>query len=365
MLIKVGVTPALMNPVTSRVFGQLPTGEDVHVWTLINAGGARLEVMEFGGIVTRLLVPDRTGRMADVVLGFDSLPPYLGSHPYFGAIAGRVAGRISGANFKLAGQTYPLARNDGPNHLHGGRIGFDKRLWRGAPALRADSAASVRLELQSADGDEGYPGRLDAAVSFTLTDRNEFLFETELRSDRTTPANLTHHSYFNLAGENAGPVTGHTLQILAGAYVPADEFMGLSGRRETVADKPVDFRSARRMGDALPGLFKQHGDLYQVRRTSGAPGALGALVLAARVCEQTSGRIMAVFTTEDYVQFYSGVSLDGSLRGKSGAAYGRHHGFCLECEGYPDGANVPALGDILVQPGHPKRGLTAYVFSTD
>jgi aldose 1-epimerase len=345
----------------SRVFGQLPSGEKVRAWTLPNAGGAALEVIEYGGIVTRLLVPDRSGRLADVVLGFDSLAPYLGPHPYFGVIAGRVAGRISGGAFSLGGQTHQLARNDGPNHLHGGHVGFDKRLWRAAPAKRADGAASVRLELDSADGDEGYPGRLEAAVTFTLTDRNEFIFETELRSDRPTPASLTHHSYFNLGGETAGPVTDHTLQIFADTYVPADEFMGLAGRREPLAGQAGDFRSARRLGDALPGIFKQHGDLYHVRRAADDR----ALAPAARVCEQVSGRVMAVLTTEDYVQFYSGVSLDGSLRGKGGVAYGRHHGFCLECEGYPDGVSLPALGDIMVHPGEPKRGLTVYLFSAE
>jgi aldose 1-epimerase len=352
-----------MNPVTPSAFGQLPSGENVRAWTLRNAGGASLQVIEYGGIVTRLVVPDRAGRLADVVLGFDSLPPYLATHPYFGVIAGRVAGRISGAKFRLEGRDYPLAQNDGPNHLHGGRMGFDKRVWKGSPAKRADGAASVRLELQSADGDEGYPGRLNAAVTFTLTDRNEFLFETELRSDRATPASLTHHSYFNLAGENAGPVLDHTLQISADTYVPADEFMALRGRREPVAGQPADFRDARRIGDRLPGIFKQHGDLYHVRRAAVTGDA--ALVPAARVREPTSGRVMDVLTTEDYLQFYSGVSLDGSLRGKSGVVYGKHHGFCLECEGYPDGVNVPALGDILVHPGKPRRGTTAYVFSTD
>ncbi len=351
-----------MNPVAPCVFGQLPTGEEVRAWTLSNAAGSQLQVMEYGGIVTRLEVPDRAGRSADVVLGFDSLAPYLGGHPYFGAIAGRVAGRITGGGFKIENKTYPLARNDGPNHLHGGRVGFDKRLWKGAPLSRADGSASVRLELQSADGDEGYPGRVEAVVTFTLTDRNEFLFETELRSDRSTPASLTHHSYFNLAGESAGPVLDHSLQIFADTYVPTDEFMTLSGRREAVAGHAADFRSPQRLGARLPGIFKGHGDLYHVRRPAGDHTSL---VPAARVHEPVSGRIMEVFTTEDCLQFYSGVSLDGTLRSKGGAAYGRHHGFCLECEGYPDGANVPALGDILVHPGRPKRGVTAYVFSAE
>lgn len=353
--------PLVMSPVNSRVFGQLPSGEKVLAWTLTNAAGAQLEVIEYGGIVTRLLVPDRAGRLADVVLGFDSMAGYLGPHPYFGVIAGRVAGRINGGRFTLAGQTHELARNDGPNHLHGGRVGFDKRLWEAAPAARAAGAPSVRLTLVSADGDEGYPGRLDVAVTFTLTDRNEFLFETELQSDRVTPASLTHHGYFNLAGENSGPVTDHTLQIFADACVPGDDLMALSGRREPVAGRPADLRSPRRLGDALPGIFKQHGDLYQVRRTASGDG----LALAARARDPKSGRVMTVSTTEDYVQFYSAAVLDGTLRGKAGVAYGRYQGFCLECEGYPDGANVPALGDILVHPGRPRRGLTKYAFSAE
>jgi aldose 1-epimerase len=348
-----------MNAVTSRVFGRLPAGEIVSAWTLRNGRGSELEVIDYGGIVTRLLMPDRQNRLADVVLGFNALEPYLDGHPYFGAIAGRVAGRITGARFSLGGENHLLAANDGPNHLHGGRVGFDKRLWRGNPRPRPDGAASMRLELRSADGDEGYPGNLDAAVTFTLTERNEFIFETALRSDRPTPASLTHHSYFNLTGENSGSVEHHSLQIFADTYAPTDEFMTLLGRREPVGLGP-DFRTPGRLGERLPGVFKGHGDLYFVNR---AQNERGALVPAARVRDPASGRVMNVFTTADCVQFYSGISLDGSLRGKGGATYGRHQGFCLECEGYPDGANRPELGDILVHPGRVKQETTLYAFS--
>lgn len=350
-----------MSSVTPRVFGRLPSGEEVTAWTLRNAAGLTLEVLDYGGIVTRLLVPDRDGQLADVVLGFDSLEPYLAGHPYFGAIAGRVAGRITGGAFTLEGRRYELARNDPPNHLHGGRLGFDKRLWRGRDGTRADGAASVRLELHSPDGDQGYPGHLDAAVIFSLTERNEFIFETELRADRPAPASLTHHSYFNLAGEGAGSAVDHTLQIFADTFVPADEHGTLLGRRENVAGRLLDLRAPRRVADALPGMLEAHGDLYLVNRV---PGENHALVPAAMAHEPHSGRMLTVSTTADYIQFYSGVSLDGTLRGKSGRPYERHHGLCLECEGYPDGVNVPALGDILVRPGPARRDTTIYAFST-
>jgi aldose 1-epimerase len=346
---------------SSRVFGTLPDGRIVRSWLLQNAAGSSLEVIEYGGIVTHLHVPDREGKLADVVLGFDTMEPYLAGHPYFGVIAGRVAGRISGARFLLEGRTFELVCNDPPNHLHGGTAGFDKKLWSAAPVTKPDGADSVRLTLESADGEEGYPGNLMAQVTFTLTARNEFIFETEVSSDRTTPASLTHHSYFNLAGESAGSATDHELQIFADTFAPTDATMTLLGRRVS-AEEGGDFRQPKRIGDVLPDLLGAHGDLYFVNRPH---GDRTSLLPAARVSEPRSGRIMEVFTTEDCVQFYSGVALDGSLVGKSGASYGKHQGFCLECEGYPDSVNTPELGDILVHPGVPRRHTTIYAFTSD
>jgi aldose 1-epimerase len=339
----------------------LPDGRIIQAWLLTNTSGCALEVIEYGGIVTRLCMPDRDGQITDVVLGFDALEPYFTGHPYFGAIAGRVAGRITAGLFELDGRTHELARNDSPNHLHGGVEGFDKKVWTAEPLAREDGADSVRLTLESPDGDQGYPGRISAAVTFTLTARNEFIFETEVSSDRVTPASLTHHSYFNLAGENAGPTTGHELQILAEIFAPTDAAMTLLGRRDSVAEGG-DFRRPRRIGEVLPRVLGAHGDLYFVNRSANDHATLR---LAARVHDPASGRVMTVSTTEDCVQFYSGVGLDGSLTGKSGTPYGKHHGFCLECEGYPDGVNVPALGDILVRPGTPRRHTTIYAFSID
>lgn len=346
---------------TPRKFGTLPDGRIVRSWSLANAAGASLDVIEYGGIVTHLRMPDRAGRLADVVLGFDTLEPYLARHPYFGVIAGRVAGRVTDGRFQLDGQTHELARNDPPNHLHGGSVGFDKKLWIAGPVTRADGADSVSLTLTSPDGDQGYPGQITARVTFTLTLHNEFIFETEVASDRATPASLTHHSYFNLAGEDAGPTTGHELQISADTFAPTDTKMTLLGRRAPVGEGG-DFRTARRMAEVLPSILAEHGDLYFVNRPAGDHTTL---LHAARVRDPASGRVMEVHTTEDCIQFYSGMGLDGSLTGKRGTPYGKHHGFCLECEGYPDGANVPALGDIIVRPGKPRRHITVYAFSTD
>lgn len=346
-----------------HAFGQLPGGETVEAWTLHNAAGASLQVLTFGAIVSHLRVPDRHGRLADVVLGFDSLTPYLSGHPYFGATVGRVAGRITDGRFCLRGQWFQLARNDPPNHLHGGNVGFDRKLWHAEPADRADGAEAVRLTLQSPDGDEGYPGSLDAAVTFTLTENNAFLYETEVSAPRPTPASLTHHSYFNLAGEGSGPVTDHEFQIFSGFYAPTDAAMTLRGRRESVAGLGCDLRQPRRLGDALPGLPGSHGDLYFTG--SGSTGGPGLPVPVARVKEPIYGRVLEVHTTEGCLQFYTGVSLDGTLRGKAGTAYGPHQGFCLECEGYPDGVNTPALGDIVLHPGRPRRHTTVYAFSVE
>lgn len=348
------------SPLSTRSFGYLPDGREVHAWTLVNTHGLLLEVITYGGIVTRLLPPDRDGRVADVVLGFDRLEDYLAGHPYFGAIAGRVAGRITNGRFNLEGRSFELAQNQPPNHLHGGEIGFDKRLWTiEAPPVQRGST-SVRLRLRSPDGEEGYPGNVDASVTYTLTDQNEFLFETEVATDRATPVSLTHHGYFNLSGEGSGSVLDHQVQIHADDFAPTDDAMTLLGQRKSVDGAGNDFRQPRRLGDALPQVFREHGDLYFVRH---ANRARRELVPAARVVDPRSGRTLEVHTTEDCLQFYSGVSLDGSLRGKSGVAYGPHAGFCLEAEGYPDPVNVPALGNIILRPGETRRHTTVYSFS--
>jgi aldose 1-epimerase len=347
---------------TCRRFGSLPSGEIVEAWTLSGAGGLVVEALTYGGIVTRLLAPDRTGSLADVVLGFDRLEAYLAGHPYFGAIVGRVAGRISGASFSLEGKTFNLVANDGPNHLHGGICGFDKKVWKATRVDRADGAPSLRLTAASPAGEEGYPGSVDVSVTYTVTDDNTFLIEAEAKTDCPTPFALAHHSYFNLAGEGSGVVEGHTLQIHSDAFVPEDEQMTLLGRLEPVAGGVDDFREPKELRDAIPKLFLNHGSLYRVRsRTVQAPQV--EPVPVARLVHAPSGRVLEVSTTETYMQFYTGAFLDSALIGKSGVAYGPYSGICLECQGYPDALNAPHMDDIVLRPGEPRQWTTAYHFA--
>ena len=348
----------MASPISSRIFGLLPAGQTVEAWTLTGRGGVVLEAITYGGIVTRLLAPDRNGSAADVVLGFNELNSYLGGHPYFGAITGRVAGRISDAAFTLDGNTYRLARNDPPNHLHGGVEGFDKRLWSAAPVDREDGAPSLRLSYHSPDGEEGYPGNVRVTVTYTVTHQNEFLIESEAVSDRTTPLSLTHHSYFNLAGESSGSIADHRLEIFASEFVPVDENLTATGRLESTSLHGNVFQAPRRVGDVIGLLFQGHGDLYALPRQNGSEPRL-----AARLEDPASGRVMTVSTTESYLQLYTGSHLNCSTKGKSGFVYARHAGICLECEGYPDAANAERRDDILLHPGQTQRHTTAYAFS--
>lgn len=348
----------MASSISSRTFGVLPDGRSVEAWTLTGRGGLELEAITFGGIVTRLLTPDRNGNAGDVVLGFNDLDSYLAGHPYFGAITGRVAGRIAGAAFTLDGKSYRLAENDPPNHLHGGIQGFDKRLWKATPFDREDGAPALRLNYDSPDGEEGYPGNVRVAVTYTVTDQNEFLIETEAVSDRTTPLSMTHHSYFNLAGESAGSIADHRLEIFAREFVPMNEDLIATGRLESTSLHGDIFRTPRRVGDVIGQLYQGHGDLYALPKRSGRE-----LRLAARLEDPLSGRVMTVSTTENYLQLYTGSHLNCSTKGKSGTVYARHAGICLECEGYPDAANAARRGDILLHPGQTQRHATAYAFS--
>jgi aldose 1-epimerase len=329
----------------------------VESWTLTGRGGLELEAVTYGGIVTRLLSPDRKGNAGDVVLGFNDLDSYLGGHPYFGAITGRVAGRIADAAFTLDGTTYRLARNDPPNHLHGGIEGFDKRLWHATPVDREDGAPSLRLSYHSPEGEEGYPGNVRVTVTYTVTDQNEFLIESEAVSDRITPLSLTHHSYFNLAGESSGSIEDHRLEIFASEFVPVNEHLTTTGRLEATSHGN-DFQTPRRIGDVISSMYKGHGDLYALPQKNGRE-----MRLAARLEDPVSGRVMTVSTTENYLQLYTGSHLNCSTKGKSGIAYAPRAGICLECEGYPDAANTARREDILLHPGQTQRHATAYAFS--
>jgi aldose 1-epimerase len=352
----------MASSITSRTFGVLSDGKTVEAWTLCGQGGLMLEAITYGATVTRLLAPDRHGQMADVVLGFNDLNSYVTDGAYFGAVIGRVAGRMAGAQFTLDGVTYQLAPNDSPNHLHGGVEGFNKKIWIASPMTRRGGAPSLRLTYCSPDGEEGYPGMVNAAVQYTITDDNTLLVQTEATSDRPTPLSLTVHPYFHLGGEGTGLIADHALQVNADKFVPTDEHMTPLGRTESVIGRSNDFRQLRHLGDTIPLLFQNHGDLYHVRGTK-QKGARSKPVPAARLVHLSSGRILDISTTETYIQLYTGSGLDGSVMGKSGARYPRYAGVSLECEGYPDGANVRGMGDILLRPGEIRQQTTAYAFS--
>lgn len=348
----------MVPSINSQSYGTLPSGKSVEIWTLEGRGGLMLRAITYGGIVTSLLAPGRGGRFDDVVLGYDNLEGYLAGQFYFGAITGRVAGRIPGAAFTLDDKTYNLARNDPPNHLHGGIEGFDKKLWTAARVDRADGAPSLRLSYLSPDGEEGYPGNLEVAVTYTITDNNIFLIETEAVTDKVTPLSLTHHSYFNLGGHGAGPIADHALEIFAEEFVPLDEHIALTGRLEPVHGGN-DLRQPRLLADVIPQFFARHGDMYAL-----SPRVTLQPTHAARVAHAASGRILTVSTTNPFVQLYTASHLEGPVAGKAGAIYGRHAGLCLECEGYPDPSNRALRNGVLVYPGEPQRHATAYAFST-
>lgn len=326
----------------------------MEAFTLEGGGGATLEFLTYGGIVRSITMPDRDGRLDDVVLGFDGLDSYLAEHPYFGAITGRVAGRTPGGQFTLEGRVYELEKNDGPNHLHGGRRGLDKRLWNARPNGRVDGADSILLTYHSPDGEEGYPGNVDIFLSYTLTRDNVFIIEGKVTSDRATPVCLTHHGYFNLAG--GGDIFDHELEVHSDRALLVDERMTPLGRAENVAGLPNDFSASQRLGDAIPRLFQQHGDCYVLRG--------GEEVLpAARLYHPASGRTLSVSTNERCLQLYTGVHLDCASAGKSGDRYRPFSGLCLECQGYPAGIEYPDFGRILVTPDEPQQRITKYAFS--
>ena len=345
---------------TTIPFGQLPTGERVEAFDLSLPDGSGARIITLGGIITSLRVSDRQGALADVVLSFDNLADYLKPHPFFGAIAGRVAGRINGAHFTLDGRSFPLAANDPPNHLHGGIGGFSRRNWSATPLVRSDGAPSVRLDYHSPDGEDCYPGNVDVAVTYTFTPDHTLVVETEATTDAATPFSLTQHSYFNLSGETAGDTSGHELQIWADTYAPADARMTFLGRRDPVIVDGNDFREARTVASALPRLHGQHGDLYSLPESTS-----GELTRAARLHDPLSGRTLTVRTDEPCLQFYTGVSLDDSTVGKTGQPHVPFSGLCLECKGYPDGPNSPELGDIILRSGARYHRTTLYEFSND
>ena len=340
-----------MNP--SRPYGSLPSGEEIHEYTLTSTGGLQIKVLTYGGIISHIFAPDRNGTLADVALGFHRLEDYLGNDPYFGAIIGRVAGRITHGQFTLDGVAYQLPTNNKLNHLHGGVRGFDQQVWTAHP--EGDDA--LRLAYTSAAGEEGYPGTIEVAVTYRLSPNNELIIDYQATTDRATPISLTNHTYFNLGGEGSGTVADHYLQIASSTIIAVDDEFTHQGRTGSVVGKNNDFNEIRRLGDALPGLFLQHGDHYIL-----AGDGKGTPVPVARVEERKSGRFLEVLSNAPALQFYTGGMLDGSKIGKSGQIYEQHHGLCLECQSNPNGVDHPELGDTILRPGETYQQTTVYRF---
>lgn len=345
-------------------FGTTPQGEAVERYTLVNAHGTTVSFMTYGGIVTEIRVPDRAGRPANVVLGFARLEDYLAGHPFFGALAGRYANRIAKGRFVLDGEEHRLATNGGACSLHGGRVGFDKRVWR-AEAVMADGAPAVRLAYLSPDGEEGYPGNLDVRVTYGLSDANEFRIDYRATTDRPTVVNLTNHSYFNLAGEGSGDILGHVVRLNAGAYTPVDPDLIPTGEVAPVAGTPFDFREPVAIGARIrmahPQLARGRG--YDHNFVLDGPHG-GAPRLAAEVLEPGSGRTLTVRTTEPGVQFYTGNFLEGRLAGASGRLYRQSDGFCLETQHFPDSPNQAAFPSTVLRPGETWQSTTIFAFGT-
>lgn len=359
-----GKEPPMLPRVVERApFGRMPDGRPVERFTLRNPQGVEVQAITYGGIITSLRTPDRNGMMADIVLGFDTLEPYLAGTPYFGAIIGRYGNRIAGGHFELDGETYRLATNNGPNHLHGGNVGFDKVLWAGEP-FQSDTAVGVTFTYTSPDGEEGYPGRLDVRVTYTLTDGNDLVFDYHATTDAATPVNLTQHSYFNLAGEGSGTILGHELSIRASHYTPVDSTLIPTGEIAPVEGTPFDFREPRPIGEGIDADDPQihMGPGYDHNFVLDRTG--DGLQLAARVVEPTTGRTLEIRTREPGIQFYSGNFLDGSLTGKAGHPYQLRSGFCLETQHYPDSPNQPSFPSTILRPGEEYSTRTVLTFGT-
>jgi aldose 1-epimerase len=341
-------------------FGKTGDGTAVDLYTLTNRNGAVARIITYGALLTELHVPDVHGRMGDIVLGFDDMDGYLSKHPYFGASIGRVANRIAGAEFTLDGRQYSLAKNDGPHSLHGGLKGFDKVVWNAQPDERAEEPA-VTFTYHSPDEEEGYPGNLSVTVRYAVTNRNELEIRYTATTDQATPINLTNHSYFNLAG--TGDILSHELLIAADNFTPVDDTLIPTGEISPVKGTPMDFTAPMAIGSRIEQVGGEAGgyDHNYVLNNDGSNG----LALAARVREPRSGRILEVHTSHPGMQFYSGNFLDGTIVGKGGQVYGKHYGFCLETQHFPDAVHHPNFPSVILRPGSTYQHTAVFKFSVE
>ena len=344
-------------------FGRLPAGDVITLYTLSNASGTKVSIMDLGATITSIKVPDRNGKLGDITLGFDNPSQYLTDSPYFGAIVGRYANRIAQAQFELDGETYRLAANDGANHLHGGDTGFDKLRWQ-SEVIDDSEHAAVRFSLVSPDGQEGYPGELSVEVLYELTADSDLRVGYKAETTKPTPVNLSQHTYFNLNGHDSGSILGHHLTINAEQFTPVDSTLIPTGELREVADTPMDFRAGKLVGDEIGTETEQLGfgrgyDHNWV--LSGDSGDVD-VAFAARLYSPSSGRYMDVFTDQPGLQFYSGNFLDGTIVGKANTTYEHRQGLCLETQHFPDSPNQDNFPSTILRPGEVFESTTVFKF---
>lgn len=335
-------------------FGTTKDGKAVAAYTLTNAKGASAKIITYGAVLTRLQMPDRDGKLGDVVLGLDSLRPYEGTVPYFGATVGRYANRIAKGRFAVNGKTYKLAVNNGPNSLHGGLVGYDKRVWKAVPAMTG-KGPSLTLSLTDPSGTEGYPGTVKVAVTYTLTNDNALRIVYHATTTAATPFNITNHSYFNLKDAGKSDVRGHLVHLYADRYTPTDATLIPTGELAPVAGGPYDFTKTKEIGldmDAVKGY-----DVNYVVNGTGFRQAAG-------VIEPTTGRTLQCWTDQPGVQLYTSFFLDGTITGRHRAKYDQYHAFCLETQKFPDSPNQPNFPSSILKPGKPFHSVTEYRFGT-
>ena len=343
-------------------FGKTRDGHAVDLYTLTNANGVVVTITNYGGTVVSLKTPDRHGKFADVVLGFDNLDGYLGDEPYFGALVGRYGNRIAKGRFTLDGHEYHLAQNNNGNSLHGGLKGFDKRVWT-PKDISTKELPAIELTYLSKDGEEAYPGNLSMKVTYSLTPKNELKIDYTATTDKDTVLNLTNHSYFNLAGEGQGDILSHVMMINADRTTPVDATLIPTGELKSVAGTPFDFRKPTAIGARINDNDEQlnFGKGYDHNFVLNHKGS--ALSLSARVTEPSSGRVLEVLTAEPGLQFYTGNFLDGTIHGKGGKVYGRRAAFCMETQHFPDSPNHPKFPSTELKPGQKYHTVTIYRFS--
>jgi len=348
-----------------KSFGILDDGRNVQLFTLKNAQGTSVDIMDLGGVIVSLRTADATGNITDITTGFDHPQQYLSGSGYMGAIVGRYANRIANGRFSLDGKQYSLAKNNGDNAIHGGLIGFDKKFWH-TDTESENSEASLSLTLESKDGEEGYPGNLTAKVTYTLNDRDQLIIDYSATTDKVTVINLTQHAYFNLNGHGAGSVLDQEIMINADQYTPIDNESIPTGELASVEGTPLDFRTPKPIGVNINSSHEQirFGSGFDHNFIISHP-VEGELTLAASVLSPSTGRTLNVYTDQPGIQFYTGNFLNGTLIGKEGAVYARRNAFCLETQHYPDSPNKPNFPSTILRPGEQYATRTVFEFGVN